>query len=185
MTISLFMEQGDDTLGAITLTAGVAVSQALTSLTGHEFTLKYPNDIICKEKKIGGILCELKLSDKAVVLVGIGINVEQEILPDEIAGIATSLALQGIKIDKESLAAEILNRLETAAKIFSEKGFSQIRPLWLDVNCTLGKDVTVNMISGQLHGKAVDLDESGALMVETSGGIERVTSGDVLLWNGS
>ena len=185
MTVALFMEQSGDTLGAITLTAGVAVAQALTSLSGHEFKLKYPNDIIYKEKKIGGILCELKLSGKTVVLVGIGINVEQKSFPDEIADRATSLALQGIMVDKESLAAEILNRLETAAAVFNEKGFSQIRTSWLDVNCTLGRDVTINMVSGQLRGKAIDLDESGALLVETDGGIECVTTGDVLLGSGS
>jgi BirA family biotin operon repressor/biotin-[acetyl-CoA-carboxylase] ligase len=185
MTAALFMEQSGDTLGAITLTAGVAVVQALTSLTSHEFKLKYPNDIICKDKKVGGILCELKLSDKTVVLAGIGINVEQEIFPDEIAGTATSLALHGITVDKESLAAGILNELEKATEIFNAEGFSQIRPLWLDANCTLGKEVTVNAPSGQLQGKAIDLDESGALLVETDGGIERVTTGDVLLGNGS
>ena len=185
MTISLFMEQSGDTVGAITLTAGVAVAQALISLTGHEFKLKYPNDIICKDKKVGGILCELKISDKAVVLVGIGINVEQESFPDEIADTATSLALQGITVDKESIAAEVLNQLETATEIFNENGFSQIRPLWLELNCTLGREVTVNTPAGQLKGKAIDLDESGALLVETDGGIERVTTGDVLLGSGS
>jgi len=185
MTSALHMEPAGDTLGAITLTAGVAVVQALTSVTGHEFQLKYPNDIICNDRKIGGILCELKMNEQAVVLVGIGINVEQEIFPDEIADTATSLTLQGIKAGRETLAAAVLNKLEEAAEIFNEKGFAQIRPLWLDANCTLGRDVTVVTPSGRLQGKAMDLDETGGLLVETDGGIERVTTGDVLLGNGS
>lgn len=185
MTISLFMEQSGDTLGSITLTAGVAVAQALTDLTSHEFKLKYPNDIIFKDKKIGGILCELKLTDKPVVLVGIGINVEQKSFPDEITETATSLALNGITVEKESLAAQILNKLETVADKFNENGFSPIRPLWLEANCTLGREVTVNTVDRQLKGRAIDLDESGGLLVETDGGIERITTGDVLLGSGS
>jgi len=185
MTTALFMRQSGDTLGAITLTAGVAVVQALTSVTGHEFKLKYPNDIICNGRKIGGILCELKMNGQAVVLVGIGINVEQENFPDEIADTATSLALQGIKAERETLAAAVLNKLEKAAEIFSEKGFAQILPLWLDANCTLGRDVTVVTPGGRLQGRAMEIDETGGLLVETDGGIERVTAGDVLLGSGS
>ncbi|MFQ5433127.1 MAG: biotin--[acetyl-CoA-carboxylase] ligase [Nitrospinota bacterium] len=181
MTAALFMEQSGDTLGAITLTAGVAVAQALTSLTGHEFKLKYPNDIISKDKKVGGILCELKMHEQVVVLAGIGINVEQEIFPDEIADTAASLALQGINVEKESLAAAILNKLEKAAEIFNEKGFARIRPLWIDANCTLGRDVTVVTPGARLRGKAIGIDETGGLLVETGNGIERVTTGDVLL----
>lgn len=185
MTPALFMEQSDDTLGAITLTAGVAVAQALTSLTGHDFKLKYPNDIIYKEKKVGGILCELKMDKKAVVLAGIGINVEQDSFPDEIKGTATSLALESIDADKETVAAAILNRLEQMVELFSEKGFAQIRPLWIEANCTLGRDVTVETPSGRLQGKAIEIDGDGALLVETDSGVERVTCGDVLLGSGS
>ena len=185
MTTALFMQQSGDTLGAITLTAGVAVVQALTSVTGHEFKLKYPNDIICNGRKTGGILCELKMNGQAVVLVGIGINVEQETFPDEIADTATSLALQGIKAEREILAAAVLNRLEKMAAIFNDKGFAPLRQLWIDANCTLGRNVTVVTPGGRLQGKAMDLDETGGLLVETDGGIERVTTGDVLLGSGT
>ena len=181
MTAALEMEQSGDTLGAITLTAGVAVVQALQSLTGHEFKLKYPNDIIANGKKIGGILSELKLGEKTVVLLGIGINVEQESFPGEIAGIATSLRLLGVSAQREEAATAVINSLEQVVEIFIEHGFARVRPHWIEANCTLGKEITVEQPAGKLQGKAINIDDSGGLLVETDSGVERVTTGDFLM----
>ena len=181
MTAALEMEQSGDTLGAITLTAGVAVVQALQSLTGLEFKLKYPNDIIADGKKIGGILSELKLGEKTVVLLGIGINVEQTSFPGEIAGIAASLRQLGVSAQREEVAAAVITSLEQVVEIFIEHGFARIRPQWIEANCTLGKEVTVEQPAGKLQGKAINIDDSGALLVETGDGVERVTTGDFLL----
>jgi BirA family biotin operon repressor/biotin-[acetyl-CoA-carboxylase] ligase len=121
------------------------------------------------------------MGEKPIVLLGIGLNVEQESFPEEIAGIATSLRLHGITAERETVAAAILNKLEQMAEIFIEKGFARVRPLWIEANCTLGRNVTVETPGGKVVGKAINLDDGGGLLVETASGVRRVTTGDVLL----
>lgn len=182
MTAVLEMDCPPEKIGAVTLTASVAVALSLTSLFDWPFEIKYPNDIMVGGAKIGGILAEARMTKKKpVVLLGIGVNVEQKLFPMDISEKAVSLAQLGMSADRETVAMVILNMLEPMLDVFSEKGFCKVRPYWIRMNCTLGKNVTIEKPSGVARGVAIDLDDNGMLLVETENGTERVNSGDLLV----
>ncbi len=178
MTVVVEIPEKVDNLAPITLTAGAATAVAISELTGKKFDLKYPNDIMHNGKKLGGILSELKIDKNRFVLLGIGINVEQESFPDEIAGIAVSLRQAGLKVAVEDVASAILNQLEPMLDTFMANGFAHIRRYWLEVNCTIGKKITVTQPSGLIKGKAINIDDEGALILETENGTQKALSGD-------
>ena len=177
MTIVLEMEKPVSELGGITLTAGVAATMALSELTGKSFHVKYPNDIMYEGRKVGGILSELKMGAKPFVLIGIGINVEQTTFPKEIENIAVSLRQAGTDVTIEETATAIINKLELMIDLFN-KGFSYVRPHWIEHNCTLGKMITVSNPAGNINGKAINLDDEGNLILETADGIVKTNAGD-------
>lgn len=180
MTVAVEVKTSPDGVGPITLTAGVAAALGITALTDYSAMIKYPNDIMADSRKLGGVLSEFKNGDKRFVLLGFGINVEQEVFRDEIKDIAVSLRQLGIGTERESVAAALLNELEPMVDLFFKKGFTAVRPYWLELNCTIGNDIVVKRPSGRIEGKAINLDDEGALVVETAEGTERIDTGDFL-----
>lgn len=180
MTAVVFTDAPLHQLGPAALGAGVAVAQGLREATGYGFWLKYPNDVMSARdggKKVGGILVEAKpLEGGTALIIGIGVNVEQETFPEEIAGIATSLRRLGLPAQREEAAAHILNALAAAAG----RPFCQLREEWLKMDCTTGKPVRIKNLKVDIEGTAVGLDGDGALLVQTADGTRRVTAGDVL-----
>jgi BirA family biotin operon repressor/biotin-[acetyl-CoA-carboxylase] ligase len=180
MTAALLMETSPETLGPVTLLAGAAVSKAISSLTGKKFKVKYPNDILFEGKKLGGILSEIKIGETTAVIIGIGVNVGQSSFPKEIADIAISLKQIGTETTREEVSAEILNTLEPMLALFKAEGFAKVRPIWIEENCTLGKEITIKRPGGDIAGKAINIDDAGDLVVETAKGTVKVNSGDFL-----
>ncbi|MEE8484033.1 MAG: biotin--[acetyl-CoA-carboxylase] ligase [Nitrospinota bacterium] len=173
---------------SVTLAAGVAVANALRKLCDAPIYVKYPNDIIANGKKLGGILTELKGKEPRMVLLGIGVNVFGESFHEEIADTAVSLRQLGvgsgididIDIDIEMTAIAIINGMEIMMDLFRESGFKAALPLWNDINCTLGNDLTVAFPNGRtIKGTAKEIGEDGALLIDTGEGLRRVTSGDI------
>jgi BirA family transcriptional regulator, biotin operon repressor / biotin---[acetyl-CoA-carboxylase] ligase len=100
-------------LPELTPLAGRAVADAVTALTGLGTTLKAPNDVLAAGRKLAGILGE---AAEGRVVLGIGVNLRQRQvdLPERPEFPATSLALEGVAVDRGALLAEILVRLESA-----------------------------------------------------------------------
>ncbi len=168
----------------ITLTTAVAIAQACQDL-GIKAQIKWPNDVLVDGKKICGILCEMQADMDHVtwIIVGAGVNINQDAFPPELADIATSLSLaKGEPLTRNIVAANALYRLGQNYRILCREGFAPIRQKWKDKAVNLGKTVTVRDASGQRTGKALDIDEAGYLLFEeTNGTICRITAGDILL----
>lgn len=167
-------------IGPITLNAGVAVAKGLKAATGRDFYLKYPNDVMSEKedgKKVAGILVEMKPAQGGTALIiGIGVNVGQNRFPEELLSIAASLHQLGCDVEREAVAAEILNALEADLG----RPFCDLRHEWLTMDCTIGKQVWIKNLKVDIKGTAAGLDDNGALLVNTARGMERVTAGDVL-----
>ncbi|MBI3580656.1 MAG: biotin--[acetyl-CoA-carboxylase] ligase [Nitrospinae bacterium] len=177
LCMTAVLDAGGRLSGPVALAAGIGVAEGLSTATGLDFFLKYPNDVISSRtggKKIGGILAQSK---RGSLVVGIGVNVGRASFPAGLAESATSLALLGIDLDLETAAAGILNSLEPW--LFELKGgnFSLIRERWLKLNCTVGGRVVVRDATPAVEGVAVGLDADGALLVETDRGLARVLTG--------
>lgn len=168
-----------------TLLAAVAVARALLEI-GITPKIKWPNDIVHKNKKLVGILTELVVNDDGAysVIIGIGINVNflKEDFPEDIRDIATSLAIiKGEDIDRIKFLQRVLFFLEKLYNKAQSEGFDDILDLWRKFSITLNKNIRViNAGDGEeIIGRAVDIDGDGALLVETDGEIIRVLAGDV------
>jgi BirA family transcriptional regulator, biotin operon repressor / biotin---[acetyl-CoA-carboxylase] ligase len=168
--------------GWVPLLAGVAIITALRADAAVEATLKWPNDVLVNGAKLAGILAEQ--SGDAIV-VGTGINVGAG--PGELPpGPATSLALAGAAItDRGQLLPRILARLEEQYLAWVRSGGDAdacgLRATYQRWCSTLGRQVRVSLPGGAaVEGRALEIDESGRLMVQSAAGLVPVSAGDVV-----
>ncbi len=175
--------------GTLPLVAGLALAEALARL-GVATRLKWPNDLLVGERKLSGILVESRRVPGAlreqlagdVAVVGVGVNVSQSEadFPPELAGRATSLALEGHALGREAVAAAFLDRLEPLWDEHAEGGAGTVLERWRARATFWGHPVTVRTPAGPLTGVARTLDEDGALVLVLGGGSEtRVLAGDL------
>ncbi|WP_378955355.1 biotin--[acetyl-CoA-carboxylase] ligase [Pelosinus sp. sgz500959] len=167
-----------------TLLAAVAVTKAIRKVTQVECGIKWPNDILYQGKKLVGILTEMSAEIDAInhIVIGMGINVniEEEEFPEELKEIATSLAMiTGREISRLSLLDAVLVELEEAYHKVIQQGFTEMLDEWRQLSVTLGKNVNVIGSGRDFGGLAVDIDQDGALLVQTTECLERVLAGDV------
>lgn len=144
--------------------------------------LKWPNDVVGagNARKIGGLLIEtMAEADRlrgAVLGIGINVNWRRSEMPDDLREGATSLAdLRGASVDREELLGRLLDTLEAEIAAV-EAGISPLERYRARCS-TLGTTVEVVTVDGLVRGRAVDLDGSGALVVEDGDGRRHVVSG--------
>jgi len=175
--------------GVLPLAAGLALARGLERLGVHP-ELKWPNDLLLSGRKLSGILCEARRAAEAggpaadTVVIGAGVNVAESRsdFPPEIRDAATSLALEGFALDRESVAAEFLNALETLWETLEDGGREPVIEAWHRRAAFWGRRVTVRTPAGVLSGTARDLDSDGALVLALeAGGEVAVHAGDVEL----
>ena len=168
----------------LTCAAGVAMMEAVENASGIRPQMKWINDLVIDRKKLGGILTEMSV-DKGMVeyaVVGVGINCLQQAtdFSPEIAGLATSLSLAaGCTIVPAKLAAAMTEALwKMDRRLFTEK--AQLMAEYKENCITLGKEIQVIRQDQICHGKALDLDEDGGLLVQYDNGtLQSVSSGEV------
>jgi BirA family biotin operon repressor/biotin-[acetyl-CoA-carboxylase] ligase len=169
----------------LTLVASVAACEACRK-AGVEAGIKWPNDVLVRGLKVAGILTELSAELDVVhwVVLGIGVNLNAGVddFPAELRGVATSLSIErGQPVPRALFAAALLSELELWLDLHADEGFEPIRAAWRERSVTLGREVRADGEGGEIAGVAEDIDESGALIVRTGGGLVRVVAGDVRL----
>jgi BirA family biotin operon repressor/biotin-[acetyl-CoA-carboxylase] ligase len=146
--------------------------------------LKWPNDLVDADgRKLGGLLVETTLHGDELVaaVLGIGINVNWRVadMPAELAEEGTSLGeLAHREVDRAGLLGRLLSELELEVASI-ESGASPL-DRYRAACATIGRLVTIDIGSGVVVGRAVDLDAHGALVVETADGTVTITTGDVV-----
>lgn len=170
----------------LTCATAVAMCEAVEAAAGFRPGIKWTNDLVWGKRKLGGILTELGLSSKGTVdfaIIGIGINCcqkEEDFAPD-IRNIAGSLAMvSGKEIDRAKVAAAMMDALYRMDQtLLIQK--SAILDAYRKDCITIGQEVSLLRVGEEVrHGKAVDMDDEGALIVEfTDGHREAVNSGEV------
>ena len=168
-----------------TLLAAVAVAKAMDRFKLRA-QIKWPNDILYDNKKLVGILTEMATQmdgiEYVVIGTGINVNIWPQDFPDEIRDVATSLAIMnGGELSRVDFFRAVLEEMENLYQDVSISGFTNLMNEWKKYSITLGQDVRVISAGDnkEFYGKAIDIDEDGALLVETSGGIKKVLAGDV------
>ncbi len=170
-------------LPQITLTTAVAVVRAVRRVAGLAPGIKWPNDLLINDKKLGGILTEMETESDRIrhVVVGLGLNVNNSGFPPELAATATSLTLAvGGAYSRVHLLQAWLEEFEALYDRFLHQGFPEILEEWKGYTVTLGRPVTVRQGPREISGQALDVAPDGALLLQTaSGEMVRVTSGEI------
>jgi len=159
----------------LSLATAVAVAETLAEL-GVSPRVKWPNDVLARERKIAGILLESRIESEPVVAVGIGINVHQRAFPPDLGDRATSVWRETGRAPAVPVVLESLVVCFGAWRARLEgEGFTPVRERWRALSATLGAHVSVD----GTNGVARDLDDDGALLVEDAGGLKRIVAGEV------
>jgi len=167
-------------ISVFTLLTAVAVANALKKkLPDIEAEIKWPNDILIQDRKVCGILTELKAeADRLHYLVtglGLNFNFTRSDFPPELKNSATSLFPEngGPLLSRKEMAREILREIDVIYQKYLTVGTDDILVQWKAQNVTLGKTITIKSLGGSFSGKALDIDKYGALIIIGPGGERR------------
>jgi BirA family biotin operon repressor/biotin-[acetyl-CoA-carboxylase] ligase len=173
-------------LGILSLYAGLAVAETIEELLGIPPECKWPNDILIEGKKCCGILSESSfVNDRcAGIIIGIGINVNQQEFPPEISSTAVSL-LQIAKAQyaNDAVLSTLLFRMEQLYPLVQHHRYGQLCEGWLRYAKMMGKVVTITQSQGSHQGIAKRIEENGELVLLCNGEEKRFSSGDLTLRN--
>jgi BirA family transcriptional regulator, biotin operon repressor / biotin---[acetyl-CoA-carboxylase] ligase len=168
----------------LTMMAGLSAYAAIQARTGLRVDLKWPNDLMLNGKKLGGILTEMYADTTLVrfVIVGIGINVNQEKFPGDLSAIATSLRAEtGANQSRFELLGRLLREFESDYNRFLREGASSVTARFTKASSyAVGKRVRVANGTESFTGVTAGLATEGLLQVEREDGkVVTVIAGDV------
>jgi BirA family biotin operon repressor/biotin-[acetyl-CoA-carboxylase] ligase len=169
----------------MTLMAAVATAEGVETFSGLHPVIKWPNDILLKNRKVAGLLNEIHSETDRIhfVILGIGVNLNMDgkMLPKEIRGVATSLKMEmGKTVSRKEFVRCLLEALEKWYDIFLRKGGNAVLEAWKEWAQIKGKAVKVTSFGETWVGRAVDVDSEGRLILETGKGErKRIVAGDV------
>lgn len=163
----------------LSFVAALACRDALDEAGVPGVQFKWPNDLLLKGRKFGGLLLE---GAGDAVVIGIGLNVAD--CPSETLFPATALKLEGFDIALDALLHLILPRFEHRYDAWHAKGFEHVRADWLEHAARKGEKVSVRLPDKTIEGAFMDMDDTGALIVHNSEGTHTLLAGDVMFGKG-
>ena len=188
MSVAWTFGEGASALPALSLGVGVAVASALRRAGAHGMSLKWPNDIWFQDRKIGGVLIELRAEagGPAHVVIGVGINVT---LP---AAVRRDIEADGVRVaamadacaeapSRNRVAGAILDELLSMLGEFEREGFAAFRDAWLALDALSGRSARVLLGNTVISGTARGVDHDGALLLDTGDQVRRFVSGEASL----
>lgn len=187
MSLQWRLEAMPSNPAAAALVAGLAVAESVAELASKrgataDVAVKWPNDVYLNNRKLAGVLCEMRgdPSSECQLVVGVGVNfglgdlaadIDQAVIDCESIGLAHS--------DRPVLATLLLRRLTVGLQQFESQGFGVFAERWSDLDWLAGKPVRV-ILRGESHdGVALAVAEDGALVVDHDGEIRRHVAGEV------
>lgn len=183
MSVLLRPEVDDNSIPIVTLIAAIAVCDAVRKVCNLDTNIKWPNDVLINNRKVCGILTELDItSGTKSLILGVGINVNQDSFPEEINAIATSLSIEsGEYVNRENLVERFAESLEKYYALFLKTGdMSLLKDEYEKHLININRAVKVLDPGDSFEGTARGIDEYGQLLVETGDGtIHRVYAGEV------
>ena len=180
MSVLLRASTGE-ALAAAPLRIGLAVAQAVEERTGVDVRLKWPNDLLVADRKVGGILCEaVTTATSASIIAGIGLNCLQAAhdFPPELAPFAASLRMVGGRVVRAELAGAILRALADCGGHVAEPLSQTELQAFAARDALYGRSIVVDDAP---IGIADGITPAGALRVRADTGLLTVHSGSVRL----
>lgn len=162
-------------VGQLAFVASLGAAECLSESCGLNVSLKWPNDVLMRDKKLGGILVETSpVSGRTAAIIGIGVNVNQRAFPPDLADTATSIALEyGTSLDPTQLSESLALRVLDNYSQLLRDGFKEILTRWRKYMWGAGLRVEIQSESGPVEGIIAGVDETGALLVRVTDGTTR------------
>ena len=177
VSVGLRVRSARRDLSALGLVVGLGLYEGLGSIEG--LGLKWPNDVLVGERKLAGVLCESRWADDVEIVVGFGLNVRRDGIDAAVVERAIALDELGITTPRVAVLAGLLESLERRLDAFLMLGFDDHRQAYLDANVQIGRRVRVVSGDEVFEGVATDIDDGGALRVQSDDGMRSVHAGDV------
>ena len=180
MSLILRPQSHPSEVARLSMQTALAVALSIAQTTGLDARIKWPNDIVCGGRKVCGMLLEMNADEQAVhdVVAGLGINVHQTQFAPEIAQTASSLdLLSGQRVCRAALVRAFLEAFERTEALAAQ---GALMDAYRARSATLGQRVQVIAPAGSFTGTALEVTDSGSLIVEDEEGQRReVLAADV------
>jgi BirA family biotin operon repressor/biotin-[acetyl-CoA-carboxylase] ligase len=175
-----------DRVFVLTMVLALAGLKAVKRVAGVKAMIKWPNDLYVGIRKLAGILTEFSVKGKRVdwAVLGMGMNVGwHPEVPEGSGAPATSLLEEtGQRVSRNDLLLEVLRGFEASYKEVVRGSMKALYDEWNRHCLILGKAVVIESETGRIEGKALQIDECGALVIEDAkGNIQRILTGEVSL----
>ncbi|WP_114765984.1 bifunctional biotin--[acetyl-CoA-carboxylase] ligase/biotin operon repressor BirA [Vibrio rhodolitus] len=168
----------------LSLVVGVAIVEAMEKLGISGIKLKWPNDLYYQDKKLAGILVEMsgQAGSAAHLVIGMGMNLR---MATDAQGITQPWSclndVTNHEIDRNQLAAELINTLESALNDYEMSGMHGFVERWNRLDNFLDRDITLIMGNREVTGVSRGINEQGAVLIETAQGLETYIGGEISL----
>jgi len=178
------LEQGPAAAMGLSLVIGIIMAEVLQALGAPDVRVKWPNDLYLKDRKLAGILVELtgKTGDAAQIVMGAGINLAMR--SADAAKINQgwiNLQEAGIAINRNELAATLINSLREALALFEQEGLVPFIGRWAALDNFIDRPVKLIMGDREVYGIARGVDKQGGLLLEQEGEIKSWMGGEISL----
>ena len=165
-------------LGLVSFVAAASLYNVIKKYVPY-LSIKWPNDLLVKNQKICGILCQSKINNEGskCLVVGIGVNTNNELFSEEIKNKATSLyILNKVKYNNVTIINEIINEFTSFLK-----GDNKYLSICRENNYLLDKEIEFEYQNKQLTGKVIGINDKCELLVKNENGVLELSTGEVLL----
>lgn len=191
LTLSLLwrFQQGAAQLGCLSLFIAVAIVRVLKKIGIDDAGVKWPNDIYWNNKKLAGILLEMRgeLSGPSAVVIGIGLNISMPATIEETKNIEQPWVdletIVGKKIERNKFTALIINALFDVIREAAEQQ-SNLLDEWQQMDILKNKNIEVHFADKIIHGIGQGINRDGALIVRHNNKDIICHSGDVSIRRG-
>lgn len=174
-----------DFLGLISLLAGVSIAQVLEEFSYPDISLKWPNDILCQGKKLGGILIETQAlaEDQFFLVIGFGLNINLDAkASDYIDQPAISLSMLGKQqINRQSLLAGLIGRIMSSIIGFEQQGALSLLAEFERFDAFRGRQVNLVTPSQTINATYLGLESNGQIRVRTEQGVQTFAAAEISL----
>jgi BirA family biotin operon repressor/biotin-[acetyl-CoA-carboxylase] ligase len=186
LCLSVALEVSQPVSPWFTIVVGVAVVRFLSALGVSDLQLKWPNDVLLKGRKLGGILCELvSVAQNQMLIVGLGLNLKDIHQPQALGGLGSSNLLQDsstrIDLSKAELATQLANAIVLEVQQSQRLGFECWQSEFNRLDAWVGQLVEVVQPDSTVRGKSCGCHIDGSYLIQNSMGLQLIQSGDLSL----
>jgi BirA family biotin operon repressor/biotin-[acetyl-CoA-carboxylase] ligase len=185
VSVAWHFDAAPNALGLLSLYMGVATARTLSALGVDDIGLKWPNDIVINDKKLGGVLLELRgeASGPVDVIVGVGVNYDlPEFASADIDKAVTDMcSLTEKRLSRNKIASTLLSNIFEILQELQSGTSSNLLDEWRQYDQSLGRRAKLILLGKEIEGILKGVDNQGSLLMDVDGQLKSFTSGEVSL----